>query len=966
MLTLRPRFRLVVALLMLAGIALVSHPVDASIDPTGNWVAQGPRPITNGQVEGPTITNGEVVGALHSVACHPTNVNIIYVGGVHGGIWRTTNATAATPVWTQQLPSTATDLAIADLEFDPTDGTNNTLVAGVGYMSSYFQNTTALGGVWRTTNGGTTWTLLGDANLQGENVIAVEARGNILLAGSNARQHILDGVFPGVTQGNGQLTRSTDTGVSWTVISGGAGTGLPAGAVYDIVADPAVNTRFYCSVSGVGVFRSDDSGATWTNITSGSATINGVITNPNNNNTELAVASDGRVYAAIMLNGQLNYIGFTTNPTAAAPAWTQMDTPQVTNQDGNAQGIQPRTKPGSQGGTHFSIVADPTTPTTVYIGGDRQDDNKSLPALTQWPNILGANDYSGNLWRGDSTAGATGAAFSPQWDHLTHSNAVALIPGGGTASGSSPHADSRGMDFDVNGNLIEVDDAGIYRRSSPTNNAGDWFSLNGNLQVTEAHDVAYDTVSDIIIIGNQDVGTAQQTATGSLTWTSLPLEPPFTFTPFGGATPNSSVINFSTGDGGDVAVDAANPAGGSTRYSSFQRLGLFRRQTYDGAGALTGVAYPTLTGGGALTTQFKTPIKLNAVNPLRIVIGGGNGVFESLDQGDNGAFVAGGAGVNRPDALAYGGFSGGVGNPDVLYVGSGNNVLIRTAAAPAPLAASAAYAGGYVRDIILDPADWNTAYVIDRNQVFQTTNAGTSWTDITGDLAAAGGVDFLSVEYVPDPNNDAVLVGTRTGVYFSPLNALGTWTPLGNGLPNAPAWDMDYDVTDDVLVVSTMGRGVWTLTDVSIPDFTPPVISANILRSLLWPARNGMFPIGFSASATDNLDPNPTVTVDIYSDEAAGPPPFSPDAMGTLPANTMLRAQRAFPGNGRVYLVVVTATDAAGNSSAWCRSVVVPVMPVGTWIVNVRGQALAAEAFCQANAGAAPAGYVPLLTYTLP
>src|SRR6266542_2688600 len=58
----------------------------------GQWTAQGPGPTQNGQVEHVT-PNNEVVGAIHAVAAHPTDSNLLYVGAVNGGIWRTGNAT---------------------------------------------------------------------------------------------------------------------------------------------------------------------------------------------------------------------------------------------------------------------------------------------------------------------------------------------------------------------------------------------------------------------------------------------------------------------------------------------------------------------------------------------------------------------------------------------------------------------------------------------------------------------------------------------------------------------------------------------------------------------------------------------------------------------------------------------------------------------------------------------------------
>jgi hypothetical protein len=56
------------------------------------------------------------------------------------------------------------------------------------------------------------------------------------------------------------------------------------------------------------------------------------------------------------------------------------------------------------------------------------------------------------------------------------------------------------MVVDANSDLIEVDDGGVYRRASPLNNTGDWFSINGDLQTTELHDVAYD-INSIPVLG---------------------------------------------------------------------------------------------------------------------------------------------------------------------------------------------------------------------------------------------------------------------------------------------------------------------------------------------------------------------------------------------------------------------------------------------------------------------------------
>ena len=73
------------------------RPAQRGSGPT--WVALGPSPTISAQVDVPP--NNPVCGAIQSIAAHPSDANILYVGAVNGGLWRTTNATAASPNWTR-------------------------------------------------------------------------------------------------------------------------------------------------------------------------------------------------------------------------------------------------------------------------------------------------------------------------------------------------------------------------------------------------------------------------------------------------------------------------------------------------------------------------------------------------------------------------------------------------------------------------------------------------------------------------------------------------------------------------------------------------------------------------------------------------------------------------------------------------------------------------------------------------
>ena len=729
-------------------------PVPAVIG--GPWGVQGPGPSQNGQIEG--IPGRPVTGAINALAAHPTDPAILYLGAVNGGVWRTTNATAASPTWTP-LMDTQVSMSIGRdaLQFDPTDATRNTLVAGSGRSSSI----SSLGGdrigMLRTTDGGNSWAVLnGGGTLTGRNAAGVAARGAVLMVAVNN--------FNGtISVANVGIFRSTDTGATFTRISGSAG--LPSGRTFDLAADPSNPATFYTSVSnagaGNGVYKSTDTGATWVRVSD--ATMNALVTDGGTNNMKISVGLSDNVFVAIANGGAVAGIFRSGN---GGGAWQSLSLPS------------PTIHPGGQSSIHFSLAASRTDPNVVFIGGDRQN--------TPFPNDVGANDFSGRLFRIDASLPA-----ATQAQHLTHSSILGT-PGGGTANNSAPHADSRVMVVDASGQLIEGDDGGVYRRTAPADNTGIWVSVIGNLVSTEFHGIAFDSNTNTVFGGTQDNGTPQQQVADNQVWSSI-----------------------STADGGDVTVDDVTTAGQSVRFSSFQFLGSFRRRTYNASNVPIATQTPalTVTSGAALNAQFYTPLKVNERVGTRLVVGGGNGAYESLNRGDTIVQLST-ASVAR-NAIAYGGRRLGVDNPDVLYVGSGTQVLVRTTSGGSLL--PSAYPGGSaVVGVAMNPEDWQEAVVANAGGlVHRTTDAGASWTNITNDLATLSPGALRSVSFVAAGPN-AALVGADRGVFALKLNT-STWDRLGSGLPNAPVFELDYDPGRDKLTAGLLGRGAWILSPVA-PD----------------------------------------------------------------------------------------------------------------------------------------------------
>jgi len=765
-----------------------------------DWEAAGPAPTLDGQVENVTPDNS-VSGAIHTVVAHPTSADILWVGAVNGGIWKTENATTAFPVWTpltDKLPS----LAISALELDPLDLGYNTLVAGTGSYSSFAQQGGAPVGLYRTTDGGLTWTWIGATEIGGNYVSAVAPRGAIIVAG-------LGGIGSGIG-----IARSTDEGASFALVQDDIDSGLPANSVFDIVGVPGngnANILFAALADSFedggpegGIFKSTDTGATWTRVSSAGLEDDIVGTTNNIEMTSNYISStQNAVYVGIMNFGVLARVWYTLNGGAS---WLNMEVP-TTNEGGSLIGVQPRPKAGAQGAIHFSILADNINRNLVYVGGDRQP----VGGDGGFPNSIGAFNFSGRLFRGDRER-----FIGSQWQHLTHNSTLGAF-GGGTLSNSSPHADSREMTFDANGNIIETDDGGIYRRTGPRTNTGDWIALNSGLQVAEIHSIAYDPLSRIVLAGAQDTGTPEQIATGQTTFRSV-----------------------SQGDGGDVAVDARAFAGQgiSLRYSSFQNFGSFRRRAIDTNNNVISTEFPDLDKRNQadrdLQEQFVTPIEINVLDPSRILIGGANGVFETFDRGEEiiplepeslfvTAMVSGGTIEGFPVVDLI--WAGGVASDDTgttPFLGLRTVLQIPDPEVEedpplifAPLTQVTTYPGAFPVDVVCDPNDFRRVYVADQaGALHESLDAGLTWVDISWNLSDDGG-QIRSLEYMPIERNDEafniLLAGTDSGVYYRQVPAIGgqVWAPFGERLPVVPAWDMDLDSNSDTLVVGTLGRGAW-------------------------------------------------------------------------------------------------------------------------------------------------------------
>jgi predicted extracellular nuclease len=112
-------------------------------------------------------------------------------------------------------------------------------------------------------------------------------------------------------------------------------------------------------------------------------------------------------------------------------------------------------------------------------------------------------------------------------------------------------------------------------------------------------------------------------------------------------------------------------------------------------------------------------------------------------------------------------------------------------------------------------------------------------------------------------------------------------------------------------------------------DLEPPVLEVSVTPEILWPPNHQYVDVMVTATATDNVDPDPRITlVSVTSNEpdnGLGDGNTTNDIVIVDDFHFRLRAERSGRGSGRVYTITYRATDAVGNDATSSVAVVVPL-----------------------------------------
>jgi hypothetical protein len=740
------------------------------------WIPLGPAPIPNGQTTGVTQA---VSGRVTVIAVHPANENIVYVGTAQGGLYRSLNGGAT---WTA-LTDNALSLVIGSIAIDPLNPSTLVVGTGEGNLStdSFFGV-----GVYVIKNADTTPQLIGPFNKDATN----------------------NDVFTGraITR---VLVSPTDDNIVFVSTTSGIG-GVGADSI------PSVITA---NLPSRGLYRS-------TNFMSANPTFTKITVQPANGGnrgiTDIAFGATPNILLAgvngFSTGGNDGGIWRTTNALDAIPTFTN----QVVVGTATAT-IQIRLASNTVGGVTTILAATGENPATTPASPGNGS-NCGAPGWVRRSTDGGVTFGLGLIQTSGFCNTQCFYDMSPAMDP-TNSNII-YLGGSANADTNPPRATCRsnvltrtldgtnftridtGLHADThavavapsNPNVVYFgSDGGVWRSS---NQGTTWSSINtAGFNATQFESIAvHPTDRNFSIGGTQDNGT--NFFQPDATWTRADF-----------------------GDGGfalidQSATDTTNVTMYHTYFNQTNNLIGFGRVTltanaHDNGWGLLGCNGTVANNGFrcADTVLFYAPMTLGPGTPNTLYFGTDR-LYRSANRGttmtlvSQGPFQAGAAvsaiGVSKQ-------------NDNVRIVGLNNGRVFATTTGVAPYAnvTSASFPAKYVSRAVIDPNNQNTAYVafsgfgIAGRQIWKTTNlnaATPTWTN-----AATGLPDVPFNSFVIDPlNSNMLYAGSDIGVFVSSDGGT-SWNPFGTGLPRVAVFDMAFQAPNRLVRIGTHGRGAWEI-----------------------------------------------------------------------------------------------------------------------------------------------------------
>ncbi len=704
-----------------------------------SWTERGSNSDAVGSSNGNTRANGAVTsGRMRAIWPDLSDAtgNTVWVGGVDGGLWKTTNITASPATWTV-VNDYLSNLSVSGICQDPTNTSILYFCTGesFGNADAVFGN-----GVYKSIDGGVTWNQLSSTITYTKcTKILCDASGNVFLS----------------TVGNGIL-RSVNGGTSWTTITP---TGLSS-SVPDFEISSTGRMHVYCGLSSsTNGYRFTNTPSTVT--TSGWTAATTAFTVPASSSRIELACSGAVLYAAISnSNAIVTSVGKSIDEGVT---WTTTTLTTTANQALNG------TNASSQAWYCLTAGIDPSNSNNAMLGN---------------LNIISTTD-GGTTWvKGSEWVGT---------------------------SGQYVHADQHAIVWYNNGNkLLFGTDGGIHFSSDKGVTIRD---RNVGLRIKQFYSVAiHPSSTNYFLAGAQDNGNHQFSNAGL-----------------------SSSVEVTGGDGAYVAIDQdqAQYQFGAYVYSAY------RRSVNSGTN-WGSINFYKGTSPGTNFGSFINPFAYDNANNIIYAGAGGGEIFRwttpqttatgnyyLTDGFPTGATILTGitnlsgqqvSAVRVSPYTAnrvYFGTTGG----KLIYLDNAHTAASATAGT---IITGASFPAGNISSINHGTNEQNLIVCFSNynvSNVWVSTNGGTSWTAIDGNLP---NMPVRWVMFYPNDNTKAI-IATEAGIWETDLiNGASTVWTANPTFPVVRTDMLQYRSSDGTIAAATHGRGLFT-TIASSCSTTPTI-----------------------------------------------------------------------------------------------------------------------------------------------
>lgn len=360
-----------------------------------------------------------------------------------------------------------------------------------------------------------------------------------------------------------------------------------------------------------------------------------------------------------------------------------------------------------------------------------------------------------------------------------------------------------------------------------------------------------------------------------------------------------------------------------------------------------------------LRWNWTSPIHLSPHNP-QIIYTGAQVLFRSRDRGEHWEEISPDLTTNDPGKISEPGagiqfctittIAESPVVPGVIWVGTDDGKVWVTRDGGATwndVTSAIARAGGpedaWVSRVIASRFDAATAYVAKSRRrqddfrpfLFKTTDFGATWTPIMGNLPERP----INVVFEDDKNRNLLFVGNDMGVYVT-LDGGRRWMALKGNMPTVPVHDLLVHPREGDLVVGTYGRGIWVTDITPLRELSSEVVAQPIHFFAVRPRarRNegawGNYRLFGDRHIMTPNEPNGLVfTYYLREERPDGVTLTITDASGAL-IRTLAGTTRA--GINRVVWDFGVGGPVAGRGTPGGRAVEQPIAAPGEYLVTVQ------------------------------